>query len=140
MLLRAQWLAAITKRRGCYKCATARPSSKQTVGGSEINSRSPTLKIEENSQLKIYVRLSFILVSVLCLWYISLIFLNIKWFTHTVYIQTPLFVFRIIRYFRLRDCHCARFSSDNRDSMGSKTEYVQRLTLQVYCCRSISVP
>jgi len=47
MLLRAQCLAATTKGRGCYKRATTRPSSKQTVGGSETNAPSPTLKIEK---------------------------------------------------------------------------------------------
>ena len=35
------------KGRGCYKRATTRPSSKQTVGGSETNAPSPTLKIEK---------------------------------------------------------------------------------------------
>ena len=44
MLLRAQWLAAATKGRGCYKRATARPSSKQTGRGSETNTRPSVFK------------------------------------------------------------------------------------------------
>jgi hypothetical protein len=56
MLLRAQCLAATTKGRGCYKRATARPSSKQTVGGSQTNVRSPIFKTNlKKSQFK-YLR------------------------------------------------------------------------------------
>jgi hypothetical protein len=52
MLFRAQWLAATTKGRGCYKRATGRPSSKQTVGVSETNDRSSIIQTKKNSQFK----------------------------------------------------------------------------------------
>jgi len=47
MLLTAQWLAEKTKGRGCYERTTARPSSKQTVGGTQINAHSPIFKTKK---------------------------------------------------------------------------------------------
>jgi hypothetical protein len=77
MLLRAQWLAATTKGRGCNKRATARHSRKEKVGGSPTNTHSPIFKTKKKIlNLNIYVRLNSTMDFVSCLRYISEIYLH----------------------------------------------------------------